>query len=99
MKRYYLLAGAIIILLCYVALLNGCKTTEGGRYLQKSYVDPRKSVYYNKDHNAKGYVQQSLIDPRRDIQYKKNDNGKYKAKGYWQKDYIDPRKTRFYKKK
>jgi hypothetical protein len=94
MKRYYLLAGAIILLLCYAALLNSCKTTAG-HYTQRSYIDPRKTVYYNKDGDHKGYLQESYIDPRRTTQYNRKGN----EKGYWQKDYIDPRKTRFYKKK
>lgn len=95
-KAKVILIGVGILVLFFVLLmLQGCKTLNTDGYLQKSNIDPRKTVVYNKDAKDQGFLQESYLDRRRTTQYDK----KGKIKGYWQQDYVDPRKTRFYKKK
>jgi hypothetical protein len=93
--KIVLLGVAILIAFLFAGMLHGCKTLNTDGYLQKSNIDPRKTVVYDKDAKDQGYLQESYLDRRRTTQYDK----KGKVKGYWQQDYVDPRKTRFYKKK
>jgi len=95
-KLKIILLGVGILMLFFILLmLQGCKTLNGGNYLQENPVDRRQTVIYSADGDNQGYLQESYLDRRRTTYRDK----KGKVKGYWQQDYVDPRKTRFYKKK
>lgn len=93
--KVFLVGAGILMLFLIMVMLQSCKTLNTDGYLQKSNIDPRKTVVYDKDAKDQGYLQESYLDRRRTTQYDKKGN----IKGYWQQDYVDPRKTRFYKKK
>jgi len=66
---------------------------EDGDYLQKSYLDNRKTLVKDKKGNVKGYLQKSYIDRRKMLIFDKNG----KVKGYLQHDPMDSRKLKFVK--
>ena len=66
---------------------------EGDGYLQKSYIDNRKTLIHDKNGKVVGYTKKSYLDSRKTVVYDTNDN----AKGYLQQDLMDSRKIRFIK--
>ena len=66
---------------------------EADGYLQKSYIDSRKTLIYDKDGKVVGYAKKSYLDRRKTVVYDTNDN----VKGYLQQDLLDSRKFRFIK--
>ena len=66
---------------------------EADGYLQKSYIDSRKTLIYDKDGKVVGYAKKSYLDSRKTVVYDTNDN----VKGYLQQDLLDSRKFRLIK--
>jgi hypothetical protein len=66
---------------------------EADGYLQKSYIDSRKTLIYDKDGKVVGYAKKSYLGSRKTVVYDTNDN----VKGYLQQDLLDSRKLRFFK--
>ena len=62
-------------------------------YLEKSRIDSRKTLIYDKNGKVIGYTKKSYLDSRKTVVYDKNDN----IKGYLQQDLMDSRKMLFYK--
>ena len=65
--------------------------TDG--YLQKSYIDSRKTLIHDKDGKVVGYAKKSYLDSRKTVVYDTNGN----VKGYLQQDLMDSRKLKFIK--
>jgi len=66
---------------------------EADGYLQKSYIDSRKTLIHDKNGKVVGYARKSYLDSRKTVVYDTND----KPKGYLQKDLMDSRKLRLIK--
>jgi len=66
---------------------------EADGYLQKSYIDSRKTLIHDKDGKIIGYTKKSYLDNRKTVVYDTNDN----VKGYLQQDLMDSRKLKFIK--
>jgi len=66
---------------------------EADGYLQKSYIDNRKTLIHDKDGKVIGYARKSYLDSRKTVVYDTNDN----VKGYLQQDLMDSRKLKFIK--
>jgi len=62
-------------------------------YLEKSRIDSRKTLIYDKNGKVFGYAKQSRLDSLKTVVYDTNDN----VKGYLQQDLLDSRKLRFFK--
>jgi len=69
------------------------KKIEADGYLQRSYIDSRKTLIHDNDGKIIGYARESDLDSRKTIVYDTNDN----VKGYLQQDLMDSRKLRFIK--
>jgi hypothetical protein len=69
MKKWWL---SIVFLLVVGCVTSTTQTKEDG-YLERSRIDPRRTIQYDKDGKVEGYWQKSYIDPRRSIFYKKKD--------------------------
>jgi len=69
------------------------KKIEADGYLEKSRIDSRKTLIYDKNGKVFGYATKSHLDSLKTVVYDTNDN----VKGYLQKDLLDPRKLRFFK--
>ena len=52
-------------------VIRGSDDAESKGYLQKSNIDPRRTVQYDKNGEVKGYWQKSNIDPRKTIFHEK----------------------------
>jgi hypothetical protein len=83
---------ALLVVIMYFAMMTFFSIqvvhASEKKYLQKNYIDPRKTNIHSADGKEKGYLKQSPIDPRKTVQYDKNGN----VEGTWRKSYIDPRK-------
>jgi len=66
---------------------------EADGYLEKSRIDSRKTLIYDKNGKVFGYAKESHLDSRKTVVYDTNDN----VKGYMQQDLLDSRKLRFFK--
>ena len=66
---------------------------EADGYLQKSYIDSRKTLIHDKNGKVVGYARKSYLDSRKTVVYDTNDN----VKGYLQQDLMDSRKLKFIK--
>ena len=69
------------------------KQIEANGYLEKSRIDSRKTLVYDKNGKVFGYAKESHLDSRKTVVYDTNDN----VKGYLQQDLLDSRKLRFFK--
>jgi len=67
--------------------------TEAKGYLEKSRIDSRKTLIYDKNGKVFGYAKKSHPDSLKTVVYDKNNN----VKGYLQQDLLDSRKLRFFK--
>jgi hypothetical protein len=66
---------------------------EANGHLEKSRIDSRKTLIYDKNGKVFGYAEKSHIDSLKTVVYDTNDN----VKGYLQQDLLDFRKLRFFK--
>ncbi len=66
---------------------------ETNGYLEKSRIDSRKTLIYDKNGKVFGYAKKSHLDSRKMVVYDTNDN----VKGYLQQDLLDSSKLRFFK--
>jgi hypothetical protein len=67
--------------------------TEAKGYLEKSRIDSRKTLIYDKNGKVFGYAKKSHPDSLKTVVYDTNNN----VKGYLQQDLLDSRKLRFFK--
>ncbi|OEU61299.1 MAG: hypothetical protein BA867_01435 [Desulfobacterales bacterium S5133MH16] len=67
--------------------------TEAKDYLEKSRIDSRKTLIYDKNGKVFGYAKKSHPDSLKTVVYDTNNN----VKGYLQQDLLDSRKLRFFK--
>ena len=66
---------------------------EAKGYLEKSRIDSRKTLIYDKNGKVVGYAKKSHLDSLKMVVYDTNDN----VKGYLQQDLLDSSKLRFFK--
>jgi len=66
---------------------------EAKDYFEKSRIDSRKTLIYDKNGKVFGYAKKSHLDSLKTIVYDTNDN----VKGYLQQDFLDSRNLRFFK--
>ena len=64
---------------------------EADGYLEKSRIDSRKTLIYNKNGKVFGYTKKNHLDSRKTVVYDTNDN----VKGYLQQDLLDFSKFSF----
>jgi hypothetical protein len=69
------------------------KQMEANGYLEKSRIDSRKTLVYDKNGKVFGYAKKSHLDSRKTVVYDTNDN----VKGYLLQDLLDSSKLRFFK--
>ena len=66
---------------------------EADGYMQKSYIDSRKTLIHDKNGKVVGYARKSYLDSRKTVVYDTDGN----VKGYLQRDLMDSRKLKFIK--